>query len=280
LALVLLLYVKNLVLFGHFGPSTWLGMNLARITLQRAPRAERRRLVAAGILSELSLIRPFQSIDAYPPAYRGLQRFEGVPTLSQAAKSTGEPNLNHFPYIALSEGYLRDSLALVRDSPSAYGRGLRAAWLYYFTSTSDSRLFTTNVERLGWPIRIWDRLFYGRTPIEIDVTSTDRHPLYLSLLVGLPLLLLASLRLAAGDRLPHGDRVLVVYMCFNIVWVAAVANAIEVGENNRFRFATDPLSTILLGLVLQRALASRFPVAGAWPAAGSTDRGRERGPGQ
>jgi hypothetical protein len=250
-------------------------MNLARITLQRAPRAERRRLVDAGVLSELGLIRPFQSIDVYPPAYRGLQRFDGVPSLSQAAKSTGEPNLNHLPYIALSEGYLRDSLALVRDSPSAYRRGLRAAWLYYFTSTSDSRLFTTNVERLQRPIRLWDRCFYGRTSIEIDVTSTDPHPLYLSLLVGLPLLFFASLRLAARDRLPHGDRAVVLYMCFNIVWVAVVANSIEVGENNRFRFATDPLSTILLGLVLQRVLAGRLRVTGARPATGSADRGRE-----
>jgi hypothetical protein len=59
-----------------------------------------------------------------------------------------------------------------------------------------------------------------------------------------------------------------------------VGNSIEVGENNRFRFATDPLSTILLGLVLHRALASRFNVTGGWPAAGSAERGRERGQGQ
>jgi hypothetical protein len=28
---------------------------------------------------------------------------------------------------------------------------------------------------------------------------------------------------------------------FNVAWVTLVANAVEVGENNRFRFVTDPL---------------------------------------
>jgi len=33
-----------------------------------------------------------------------------------------------------------------------------------------------------------------------------------------------------------------------------VGNSLELGENNRFRFETDPLSVCLLGLSLQGAL--------------------------
>jgi hypothetical protein len=39
--------------------------------------------------------------------------------------------------------------------------------------------------------------------------------------------------------------------------VALVGSLLELGENNRFRFETDPLSLWLLGLVLDRSLIPR-----------------------
>jgi len=36
--------------------------------------------------------------------------------------------------------------------------------------------------------------------------------------------------------------------------VALVGNLLELGENNRFRFETDPLSLCLLGLLLDRSV--------------------------
>ena len=35
-----------------------------------------------------------------------------------------------------------------------------------------------------------------------------------------------------------------------------IGNSLELGENNRFRFETDPLSLCLLGLALQYAIAA------------------------
>ena len=37
-----------------------------------------------------------------------------------------------------------------------------------------------------------------------------------------------------------------VFVWFNVAWVTLVANAVEVGENNRFRSVTDPLVLALL----------------------------------
>jgi hypothetical protein len=37
-------------------------------------------------------------------------------------------------------------------------------------------------------------------------------------------------------------------MALTVVWVAAVGNAVELGENNRFRFMTEPYLWVLLGL--------------------------------
>jgi hypothetical protein len=43
-------------------------------------------------------------------------------------------------------------------------------------------------------------------------------------------------------------------MCFNIAYVALVGNLFELGENNRFRFETDPLSPCLPGLFVEHTL--------------------------
>ena len=50
-----------------------------------------------------------------------------------------------------------------------------------------------------------------------------------------------------------------LYACFNIMFVAFVWNSVEVTENHRFRFATDPLYVLLLGLALQHSRLRHLP---------------------
>ena len=61
-------------------------------------------------------------------------------------------------------------------------------------------------------------------------------------------------RIAWRLALDRRQRLLAGQMCFTIAFVAVVGNLLELGENNRFRFETDPLSVCLLGLTLQSAL--------------------------
>jgi hypothetical protein len=44
--------------------------------------------------------------------------------------------------------------------------------------------------------------------------------------------------------------------------VALVGNISEAGENHRFRFATDPLSAVLLGLVVEQLRRGRPRMVG------------------
>jgi hypothetical protein len=258
-ALVILasLYTKNLVVFGHFEPSTWIGMNVARITVRRLPREARERLIAARILSPVARVRPFAPLDAYPPAYAQATSDTGIACLREALKSTGQPNLNHLAYVAISEQYLRDSLAVVRHEPRAYLRGMAEAWLDYGSSTSDSSFLAPNSDRARLPGEVYDRVVYGRSPGLVLQRGDASYRVYWGLVLALPMAWLFGLRIALSRRQEaSGFRILVLYLCFNIAWVAVVGNSMEVGENNRFRFTTDPLTLALLALMLCRAWES------------------------
>jgi hypothetical protein len=53
----------------------------------------------------------------------------------------------------------------------------------------------------------------------------------------------------------------VLYLLLNVLYVALVGNALEVGENNRFRFMIDPLALALLAWSVSRfARQFRAPV--------------------
>ncbi len=260
LLLVACLYAKNLVVFGHFAPSTWVGMNLARITVRRLPRDARDRLIRARVLSPVAAIRPFAPLDAYPAAYEQVSAHADIACLRDPLKSTGEPNFNHLAYVALSEQYLRDSLAVVRHAPRSYLRGMAEAWLDYASSTSDSSFLAPNVDRTRALVEVYDAVVYGRVPGLVLERGGIRYRVYGGLVVALPAAWLFGLWLAFGSDDRSRLRPLALFLCFTIAWVALVGNSLEVGENNRFRFVTDPLSIALLAVLLQ-GVARRLRIA-------------------
>jgi hypothetical protein len=260
LLLLAALYAKNAILFGHFAASTWTGMNLARLTTDTLPFADAQRLVAEGTLSPASLVPAF-SWRVYPRSY-----FEGLPpsrvrALYWEEKTTGGPNFNHAAYIRISDDLLHDAAWVIRHHPRRYLASVGEAWGVYFRSPGDLRfLGAENIGALRPASDVYDAVFFGRWPgpgAERDALAPS--PRYWGLIVGLPIVfgvgLAAALGRGPGRRLDRRQRLLAAFLCFNIAFVAVVGNFLELGENNRFRFETDPLSLCLLGLALQTGIA-------------------------
>jgi hypothetical protein len=252
--LVASLYVKNAALFGHFAASTWTGMNLARLTTDKLDAAEKERLVASGTLSPASLVPAFSRPRAYPRAY-----FEPPPTTRVRAllweeKTTGWANFNHAAFVRVSDDLLHDARWVLLHRPATYLRSVAEAWGVYFRSPGDLRfLGAENIDLLRPANDVYDVLFFGRWPgREGDGRGSPR---YWGLIVGLPLVFAIGVAAAfgrgPGRELDRPARLLVAFLCFNIAFVALVGNSLELGENNRFRFETDPLSLCLLGLAVQ-----------------------------
>ena len=255
--LVVALYAKNKVLFGHFAASTWTGMSLGHLTIDPLPRVEAERLVAAGTLSPASRVPAFSRARVYQGAYFEPPPATRVRALYWEEKTTGAPNYNHAAYIRISEDLLRDALWVLRHRPRVYLASVREAWSIYFRGPGGAALPGRGEHR---------RHPAGQRPLRRRLLPAprrsrrrdERSPArYWALIVGLPLVfvvgLVAALGRGPGARLDPDSALLAAFLCFTIAYVAVLGNSLELGENNRFRFETDPLSVCLLGLALQFA---------------------------
>ena len=255
--LVFSLYAKNKVLFGHFAASTWTGMSLGHLTLDPLPREEAERLVSAGTLSPASAHPAFSRARVYQGAYFDPPPATRVRALYWEEKTTGAPNYNHAAYIRISEDLLRDSRWVLRHRPDVYLASVREAWSIYFRSPGELRfLGAENIDAIRPARDFYDAVFFLRRPGPGG--DADASPRYWGLILGLPAVFavgfVSALGRGPGRGLDRRQRLLVAWLCFNIAFVAVVGNLLELGENNRFRFETDPLSVCLLGLALQAVL--------------------------
>ena len=250
------LYAKNAVLFGHFAASTWTGMSLAHLTTDGLSAGELRGLVEAGTLSPASLVPAFSRPMLYRRTYFDPPPATRVRALYWEEKTTGGPNFNHAAYARISADLLRDALWVIRHHPRLYLASVAEGWRIYFRSAADLRfLGAENVEALRPASDFYDVVFFGRVS---GPESDPRVPArYWGLILGLPFVfglgVAAAFGRGPGRGLDRTQRLLAGFLCFNIAYVAVVGNLLELGENNRFRFETDPLSVCLLGLALQSA---------------------------
>lgn len=237
--------VKNQIVFGHATLSSFSGMNLSRVVLDRMDGQERDAWVARGDLSPWATTGGFQYLWDYEPAPQVDATV--VPLLDRTYKADGSVNLHHRAYLQISDQLLSDSLAVIRERPSVYARSvwenvkqtLHPASTYVPLEESRARIapyVRVYEPLLGWlpalgPMGIWPVL--------------------------LPLVLLAGLaELWRGRAAPDARSALIAFLLFNIVYVITVGALMERTENQRFRFDVDPMIWVLL-LVAMEGLSRR-----------------------
>jgi len=236
------IYTKNEVLFGHFTSSTWMGMSLAKMYLPRAPSALD-ALRRDGAVSKIALISPFSPIESYPESVIAAPTTPFAAALRATRKSTGFPNYNHVGYITISDQYARDVLNVVIRDPAIVVRPMLRAWsIYTLPSSKYKYLPRQPIEPLLW---WYERVVAGRLPIFMFAEQVHLIPL-----LGLPLMFSAGVWFVVTSKGQRSvaDRATLFFMLCTIAYVGFVTNSLEIGENNRFRFETDPFYVVLTGL--------------------------------
>jgi len=244
---------KNHALFGQATLSSFSGMNLSRVVLDRMDADERADWVARGVLSPWAATGAFKPLPDYVPAPPATRT--GVALLDRPFKADGSVNFHHQAYLRISDQLRQDSLAVIRQRPGVYlssvgqnlMRTLHPASTYAPLAAARERiapLVAVYEPVLGWPP------WLGATGVWI---------------VLLPAILIATGVSIWRGRGAVGPRwVLTAYLAGCIVYVVAVGALMERTENMRFRFDVEPMIWLLLLAALQEAW--RAARARWWPA--------------
>ncbi len=248
------LYAKNLVLFGVFGASSWLGISLAKGTVDQLPAETRSAWIEQRRLTPAAQVDPFAGPDAYVP-YVDQPSPTGIPALDQRRKRSGRPNYNHRIYPVAADAQLQNALTVMWHCPLVYCRTVLRNILHWLSPTTtwhprdpEGSPFRGNRSVLGSYERAVNAVFY---------------PLRLGDRIGIPLLIpivlaggvLWGLRNVRRGQDERGG--LQLFLAGTGLYVIAVSCLIESGvELSRFRFTVNALFLALTASLAQEWISS------------------------
>jgi hypothetical protein len=269
LGLILLLYLKNFLVFGTFWTGTSMGISF--ITTWQIPEQERAELVREGKLSPLALA------PVYPTVHVPESARTGIPALDEETKpdwpDVGAPNLNNLAFIQISRQQVRDAIWVVVHRPGAYARGVWRSIKYYFEPASEDLPYLKREYIEKWcELYEWFLFPPGLPKLSIDPREDLRPynpikgaPPSTVLLLIVPALALYALMITWRAWLARGlseaGDVTMLFITLNIFYLTVLGVGVAFGENNRYRYLLDPFYVVLLGVFLARArlwLAARY----------------------
>lgn len=262
LLLVAALFTKNALLFGELSSSSWFGMNLARASTLQIPLEERESLVGQGRLSALALRATFDYYATYadtgygtPPVSPARHRVLGDPV-----RSDGSPNFNYEGYLGIYRQYRKDAITSVRLRPGAYLRGQALAYATYLNPPAEfspGSISNRNQSKMSGLDASWRTAAYGQIPRALTASTREGRGELVNraLMAGIATMLSLVAVLVFGVRLlwtvlrrrrAVTPPVLgVLFGWATIAYVTLAGNALDVGENQRFRYDVEPLLLLL-----------------------------------
>lgn len=264
-AIMMAICLKNLILFGSFGTSIWLGYQGALMTTYQL--SEQQRQSIAPELSPIASLPPIARISEYAPHIQ-VPPPRGVPALDQLERSTGAPNINHPAYFQVQKLYAQDARVVFQHFPQVYFRALATAWFTYFLPTSDFPFFDRTRPKIQAFDRALSTVFAGqfrdatdRKALRRAYAEGDRLSLLLYtgtfLLVAIPLLWLWSAWQTLRLDTPRASTL--AFLLFNVLFISVLSNMLSCFESNRYRFPLDPFHMVMAGLFVASMLGDFTP---------------------
>jgi hypothetical protein len=273
--LLLALYVKNYVVFGVFGATSWGGANLTLTTTQQMPASERKRWIREGKLS------PYAAVSAYAPPSAYLKFFPTPPhfpwpgsnELTRPSLNSG--NFNHGLFLEVNKRRGQDAAYFIKTRPGDY---LRRVFTQNLPSLFHSTTHWHPLDRrpdsphaahravLGGYERLYDRLVHS--------WPVDGVGLY-AFFPGFYAWALwhAFKRSRAADEHTRAAGALLGLCLLQIAYVTSVSSMATSWETSRYRYAIEPCIWIVVAMGLRAAYQSlrrwgpslrRFSSSGTW----------------
>jgi hypothetical protein len=227
-------YAKNAVMFGFFGSSSWLGMNLFnQVSFHLWPRQMAQAgcdplVIDKGVFLELSDYAPY-----------GFTATSGVPSLAGN-------DMHNVNIIAISNVYLKNSLRLIRRYPVHYLKNMLHGYFIFCKPSTRMYDLTEYVVKIGIPVGAWEWL-EGRIDWPWCAWTTNAVIfLPLSLILICLLLMHEKRRTAARWYEVLRTNAAVVYIVIMVCYTTTISSMFELWENNRFKFPVEQFIWILV----------------------------------
>ncbi len=253
-------YAKNAVLFQTYSTSSWLGMNMARITVQRGTPQQIRHLLRHRTISPIVLSGTFMPLAYYGKEYEN-HKPTGIAVLDQATKSNGKPNLNDASYIPISNRFLDDDLAYVRAYPVSYLHEVMKSTTLFFVPSDQYGFLVGNSNHLTPYVHFYDT-WVDWQPRNLGLAA---HPLAEQTPAGAEMsvqaLLVFAIAIAGVPILVWRRRrsgsfaVTLAFIWISTVYVSALSVLLDFSENQRFRYDLGPLPLAAAATVVAAAVA-------------------------
>ena len=247
-----LVCLKNNVVYGFFGASSWDGMSLWIKTCGYGSE-ELEQLHRRGIISNLALeaeLEPFRPLDKYPEG----NHLKALPCHHPADcapyKTTGKPNFNHIGYIDISRQLWKDSLALIRDDPARFAFQTLSSYslTLWYASDSVHGLFQNNMEILDNLEKIYKYIYFGF--LGVQSRHSDPQLWVRAFCITMFFLIFYAGAVVQSFRARGPSDIAIAAVCLFCMcihaYTIAVSSIIEFGENNRFRFPVDGAFLVLV----------------------------------
>lgn len=275
--LITSLYLKNYLVFGVFGATTWGGANLTLATTHRMQPALRERWIREGKLSPYAAISVFAPPDQYLRFFPPDLHFPWPGTNELWRPTVREPNYNHGLFLAVNRQRREDSVALIEARPLDYlgtvlGKNLPALFSssthWYPREDSPRAPHFQHRRALGGYERLYDTLVH-------------RFPLPgVGLYALLPLFCVwAGFSVWRGcrssDAALERRAALLGFCLFQVCFVVAASCAFTSQEASRYRYGVEPFIWAIVAagvLAARESLTRRRAPRSLSSASGSSER--------
>ena len=246
--LTVVFLIKNLVLFGFFGLTSWTGMNLFHIVSRGYEISELEALAEDGIIDRMVVEQPpFSS----PAAYQqyGYTQTSDILILEYFTH-------NNINYIAVARRYGENAIALIRHDPKTYLEMVRWAYFDYIAPSAHFKDVKHNAEAMGHHEKIYNGVVYAT--IDQHGEAFPIHAISIPVLLFLYFVYFLWQTRFSLERLVgffRQDKLMTVIFGF-VVYSIVVGTFFEFGENHRFKYLTEiPLILFMTTMIYRMLIA-------------------------
>jgi hypothetical protein len=248
---VIIILLKNYLLFGFIGTSSWSGMNLYKIAIARYSPEALTQLVDDNILDAMVVdVSPFR----IPSQYRdyGFEDESSIPILSL-------DNRNNINYPAISDVYFENALALIMHNPSHYLETIVNGYGIYVKPSARFKHTNINARAINLHELIYSKPLHYTT---IDIKGYRIS--VMMILIPFPLLVCSlylfvrcNWKLSCWVGQIRSNPLEVTLFLF-IAYGLIVGNMLEYSENDRFKFLTELHIIVFSAILVWRIALAMF----------------------